>query len=104
MIRDAMHQSVVYKEQLRLNQAATRALMARLQAQKAICDASEEELHKKYKQRDELEKQIRPEWEQGRKRSRMDDTLPEDADSKTVLYLPGMRTGTPFTQGSSESF
>ncbi|KAJ6427282.1 hypothetical protein OIU84_022806 [Salix udensis] len=95
MIRDAMHQSVVYKEQLRLNQAATRALMARLEAQKAICDASEEELHKKYKQRDELEKQIRPEWEQGRKRSRMDDTLPEDADSKTVLYLPGIRTGTP---------
>ncbi|KAJ6711745.1 TRICHOHYALIN [Salix purpurea] len=95
MIRDAMHQSVVYKEKLRLNQAATRALMARLEAQKAICDASEEELHKKYKQRDELEKQIRPEWEQGRKRSRMDDTLPEDADSKTVLYLPGIRTGTP---------
>ncbi|KAI9401821.1 hypothetical protein POPTR_001G175500v4 [Populus trichocarpa] len=95
MIRDAMHQSVVYKEQVRLNQAATHALMARLEAQKAICDASEKELHKKYKQRDELEKQIRPEWEQGRKRSRMDDTLPEDADSKTVLYLPGIRTRTP---------
>jgi len=77
---------------VRLNQAATHALMARLEAQKAICDASEKELHKKYKQRDELEKQIRPEWEQGRKRSRMDDTLPEDADSKTVLYLPGTRT------------
>ena len=80
---------------MRLNQAATHALMARLEAQKAICDASEKELHKKYKQRDELEKQVRPEWEQGRKRSRMDDTLPEDADSKTVLYLPGIRTRTP---------
>ena len=69
--------------------------MARLEAQKAICDASEKELHKKYKQRDELEKQIRPEWEQGRKRSRMVHTLSEDADSKTVLYLPGIRTRTP---------
>ncbi|KAL3598465.1 hypothetical protein D5086_006383 [Populus alba] len=95
MIRDAMHQSVVYKEQVRLNQAASNALMARLQAQKAICDASEKELHKKYKQRDELEKQIRPEWEQGRKRSRMDDILPEDGDHKTTFYLPGIRPRTP---------
>ncbi|PQQ21271.1 titin homolog [Prunus yedoensis var. nudiflora] len=88
MIRDAMHQSVIYKEQLRLNQAASSALMARLEAQKAICDASEKELHKKYKQRDELETQIRPEWEQARKRSRMDDALAEERESKTVLYLP----------------
>ncbi|CAK7356612.1 unnamed protein product [Dovyalis caffra] len=95
MIRDAMHQSVVYKEQVRLNQAAANALMARLEAQKAICDASEKDLHKKYKQRDELEKQIRPQWEQGRKRSRMYDTLPEDAHSKTVLSLPGLRPRTP---------
>ncbi|KAJ6932706.1 hypothetical protein NC651_008208 [Populus alba x Populus x berolinensis] len=95
MIRDAMHQSVVYKEQVRLNQAASNALMARLQAQKAICEASEKELHKKYKQRDELEKQIRPEWEQGRKRSRMDDILPEDGDHKTTFYLPGIRPRTP---------
>ncbi|RVW77084.1 hypothetical protein CK203_047769 [Vitis vinifera] len=91
MIRDAMHQSVIYKEQVRLNQAATNALMARLEAQKAICDASEKELHKKFKQRDEIEYQIRPEWEQGRKRSRMDDTLHEDGDNKTVLCLPGIK-------------
>ncbi|KAK8629106.1 hypothetical protein V6N13_077960 [Hibiscus sabdariffa] len=95
MIRDAMHQSVVYKEQVRLNQAAANALMARLEAQKAICDASEKELHKKFKQRDEIEKQIRPELEHARKRSRMDDTFFEGQDSKTVLYLPGIRPITP---------
>ncbi|CAI9769363.1 unnamed protein product [Fraxinus pennsylvanica] len=89
MIRDAMHQSVVYKEQVRLNQAATSALLARLQAQKAICDSAERDLHRKYKQKDELEKQIRPEWDQARKRSRMDDTTDEEKDNKTVLYLPG---------------
>ncbi|XP_050136050.1 uncharacterized protein LOC126611712 [Malus sylvestris] len=95
MIRDAMHQSVIYKEQLRLNQAASSALMARLEAQKAICDASEKELHKKYKQRDELETQIRPEWEQARKRSRMDDALAEERDSKMVLCLPATKPRTP---------
>ncbi|XP_022714893.1 uncharacterized protein LOC111274482 [Durio zibethinus] len=95
MIRDAMHQSVVYKEQVRLNQAAANALMARLEAQKAICDASEKELHKKFKQRDELEKQIRPNWEHARKRSRTDDTFFEGQDSKTVIYLPGIRPRTP---------
>lgn len=88
MIRDAMHQSVVYKEQVRLNQAAANALMARLEAQKAICDTSERELHKKFKQRDELEKQVRPEWVQARKRSRMDDFLPDEVENKIVLYLP----------------
>ncbi|KAK7255292.1 hypothetical protein RIF29_28699 [Crotalaria pallida] len=72
MIRDAMHQSVIYKEQVRLNQAASNALMARLEAQREICDAAEKELLKKYKQRDELEKEIRHEWEQGRKRLRID--------------------------------
>ncbi|KAF5726905.1 plectin [Tripterygium wilfordii] len=96
MIRDAMHQSVIYKEQLRLNQAASNALMARLEAQKAICDAAEKELHKKFKQRDELEKQVRPEWEQARKRSRMDDaSFEERRENKTILYLPGMRPRTP---------
>lgn len=79
---------------MRLNQAASTALMARLEAQKAICDASEKELHKKYKQKDEIEKQIRPEWEHARKRSRMDDTLLEEKDSKTVLYLPGIKPRT----------
>ncbi|KAB1218628.1 hypothetical protein CJ030_MR3G026508 [Morella rubra] len=95
MIRDAMHQSVIYKEQVRLNQAAANALMARLEAQKAICDASETELHRKYKQRDDIEKQIRPDWEQARKRSRMDDTLCEEKESRTVLYLPGIKPRTP---------
>ncbi|WCJ40640.1 hypothetical protein M5689_021552 [Euphorbia peplus] len=95
MIRDAMHQSVIYKEQARLNQAAASALMARLEAQKAMCDNAEKELHKKFKQRDEIERQIRPEWEHARKRSRTDDTLSEDRDHKAILYLPGIRPRTP---------
>ncbi|KAM7253963.1 hypothetical protein ACFE04_031645 [Oxalis oulophora] len=96
MIRDAMHQSVIYKEQVRLNQAASNALMARLEAQKAMCDASEKDLHIKFRQRNELDKQIRPEWDQARKRSRLedDDTLIEDRDSKSVLYLPQSRPKT----------
>ena len=48
--------SVIYKEQVRLNQAASNALMARLEAQREICDAAEKDLHKKYKQRDDIEK------------------------------------------------
>ncbi|KAJ4958098.1 hypothetical protein NE237_025209 [Protea cynaroides] len=91
MIRDAMHQSVVYKEQIRLNHAAANALMARLEAQKAICDSSERELHKKFKQTNEIEKQIRPQWEQARKRSRMDDTLFNERDDKTLFYLPKIK-------------
>lgn len=87
--------SVIYKEHIRLNQAATNALTARLEAQKAICDAAEKELHKKYKQRDELEKEIRHEWEQGRKRSRIDDaSTSEVRDSKPLLYMPGIRPRT----------
>ncbi|PWA76590.1 hypothetical protein CTI12_AA230870 [Artemisia annua] len=87
MIRDAMHQSVIYKEQARLNQAASNSLMARLEAQKAMCDSSERELHKKFQHRDELEKQARPEWEQQvRKRSRMDGILCNENDDKIVLY------------------
>ncbi|PSR96049.1 Myosin-10 like [Actinidia chinensis var. chinensis] len=89
MIRDAMHQSVIYKEQVRLNQAATNALMARLEAQKAICDSSEKELHRKFKQREELEKQVKPEGEHMRKRSRMDDLgFGEKNDDRTLIYLP----------------
>ncbi|XP_010249952.1 PREDICTED: uncharacterized protein LOC104592328 [Nelumbo nucifera] len=95
MIRDAMHQSVIYKEQVRLNQSANNSLMARLEAQRAICDSSEKELHKKFKQRDELETQIRPQWEQARKRSRMDDTLYAERDDKSILYLPETRARKP---------
>jgi len=88
--------SVIYKEQVRLNLAATNALMARLEAQKAICDGAEKDLHKKYKQRDDIEKQIRPEWEQGRKRSRIDYATLEERESKPALYLPGPRPRTPW--------
>lgn len=68
MIRDAMHQSIVHKEQGRLNQAACNALMARLETQKATCDASEMELIKKIKQREDLESLLRPCMEQAKKR------------------------------------
>ncbi|KAB2623897.1 trichohyalin [Pyrus ussuriensis x Pyrus communis] len=69
--------------------------MARLEAQKAICDASEKELHKKHKEIDEFETQIKPEWEQARKRSRMDDALAEEKDSTMVLYLQAIKPRTP---------
>ncbi|MED6120619.1 hypothetical protein PIB30_022448 [Stylosanthes scabra] len=93
MIRDTMHQSVMYKEQIRLNQAASNALMARLEAQREICDVAEKELHKKFKQRDELDKEMRHEWEQGRKRTRIDDFAFKDKedDEKPVLCLPGIK-------------
>ncbi|XP_058780506.1 uncharacterized protein LOC131654101 [Vicia villosa] len=98
MIRDTMHQSVIYKEQVRLNQAASNALTARLEAQRTICDNAEKEFHKKYKQKDDIEKQLRPEFEQGRKRFRMDDSAFEEEreNNKTVFYLPRARPRTPF--------
>ncbi|KAF8704807.1 hypothetical protein HU200_031044 [Digitaria exilis] len=94
MIRDAMHQSVVYKEQLRLNQAATSTLMARLEAQRAMCDSSETELRKKYQHRDDLERQIKPE----RKRYRVDDGLLEERHSESVKYLSARRLSSPLKQ------
>ncbi|KAK4744265.1 hypothetical protein SAY87_010577 [Trapa incisa] len=73
--------------------------MARLEAQKAICDASEKELRKVHKLKDEIEKQIRPDWEQARKRSRVNDDFlineDEDGGQKSVLYLPGIKPRTP---------
>lgn len=87
--------SVVYKEQVRQNQAATEALTARLEAQMAICKSAEKELHKRFKQRDELEKRTRPEWE-ARKRSRSDDDpSSEEKDNKTLIHLPRVNTKTP---------
>lgn len=88
MIRDAMHQSVVYKEQLRLNQAATSTLMARLEAQRAMCDSSETELRKKYQHRDDLERQVKPFIDQARKRYRVDDEIPEERHCESFRYLP----------------
>ncbi|KAL5975234.1 hypothetical protein ACLOJK_031913 [Asimina triloba] len=87
MIRDAMHQNVVYKEQTRLNQAANNSLMARLEAQKAICDASERELYRKFKQRDDVVEQMRPYMEHARKRSRTDDGLFEEKHEKNMKLL-----------------
>lgn len=55
MIRDTLHQCVVYKEQARLNQAACNALLARLDSQRSACDAAETDLLRKVKQREDLE-------------------------------------------------
>ncbi|XBI25720.1 hypothetical protein VPH35_050589 [Triticum aestivum] len=86
MIRDAMHQSVVYKEQLRLNQAATSTLMARLEAQRAMCHSSETELRKKYQHRDDLERQVKPLIDQARKRYQVDDEIPEERHCESFRY------------------
>lgn len=50
-----MHRSISYKEQARLNQAACNALMARLDCQKATCEAAEKDLLQRYSQRGILE-------------------------------------------------
>ncbi|KAK1281715.1 hypothetical protein QJS10_CPB22g01026 [Acorus calamus] len=106
MIRDAMHQSVVYKEQVRLNQAATNALMARLEAQKAICDSSERELHRRFRQRDEIEKQIRPSWEKARKRSRINDSMIEEMAHGEMRRrsISQTRTSTPLAKKELRKF
>ncbi|KAI4331470.1 hypothetical protein MLD38_029659 [Melastoma candidum] len=106
MIRDAMHQSVIYKEQVRLNQAAASALMARLEAQKAMCDTSARELHKIHKQKDEITCQIRPELEQARKRSRIDAALlDEDGTVQPTLRLTmGTRPRTPSSHKELRKF
>lgn len=91
----ALFRSVVYKEQLRLNQSATSALMARLEAQRAICDSSENELRRKFKLRDNIEKQIKPFSEQARKRSRIDDNLIEERDDESIELLSTRRIMNP---------
>ncbi|KAG9459407.1 hypothetical protein H6P81_003915 [Aristolochia fimbriata] len=89
MIRDAMHQSVVYKEQIRLTQAANNTLAARLEAQKAICDSSKRELQKRLKQRDEIESQLRPFYnDQVRKRSRIDNGPFDERYDENLHLLP----------------
>ena len=52
----------MYKEQARLNQAACNALLARLESQKATCDAAEMDLMKRVKQRESLEASVRPKF------------------------------------------
>lgn len=78
---------------MRLNQAATNTLTARLETQKAICDDSEKELFRRFKQRDEIEQRAKPYSDQARKRTRMDidKTLSEseaNEDNNVVLTLP----------------
>ncbi|EPS61478.1 hypothetical protein M569_13319, partial [Genlisea aurea] len=90
MIRDAMHQNIIYKEQVKLNQAAASALLARLEAQKALCDSAEKELIKKSKQRDELEKKQQQQQEivpemtshHARKRSRTTEDSPPPPETR----------------------
>ncbi|KAI5076040.1 hypothetical protein GOP47_0008105 [Adiantum capillus-veneris] len=60
MIRDTMHQCVLFKEQARLNQAACNALLARLESQKTACDSAEMDMMKRVKQRESLEALARP--------------------------------------------
>lgn len=60
MIRDTMHQSISYKEQARLNQAACNALMARLDCQKMTCEAAEKDLLQRYSQREALAALVKP--------------------------------------------
>ena len=71
--------------------------MARLEAQKTICDNAEKELHRKHKQKDHIESQIRLEWDQGRKRIRIDgdSNFGEEKDIKSLLCLPAIRPQTP---------
>ncbi|KAI0502287.1 hypothetical protein KFK09_017234 [Dendrobium nobile] len=81
MMKDTMNQTVVYKDQLRLNQEISNTIMARLEAQRAGRDASENVLHRKYKQRDELEVHAIACSEQGPKRSQIYDDFHENNNS-----------------------
>ncbi|EPS74458.1 hypothetical protein M569_00294, partial [Genlisea aurea] len=100
MIRDATHQNVVYKEHMRLNQAAASALMARLEAQRALCDSAERQLIAKSKQRDELEKRIIGQQQQQqqpptRKRSRFHGSSPIRTRSRATAVDEIVAKSTP---------
>ncbi|KAH9531318.1 hypothetical protein CY35_19G032400 [Sphagnum magellanicum] len=60
MIRDTMHQSISYKEQARLNQAACNALMAQLECQKSACETAERDLLQRYTEREKLGAKLNP--------------------------------------------
>ncbi|KAJ7558543.1 hypothetical protein O6H91_04G045200 [Diphasiastrum complanatum] len=54
MVHETMHQSVIYKEEARLNQAACNSLMAQLDSLTAACGAAEVDFLKRSKQREAL--------------------------------------------------
>ncbi|XP_002973051.2 uncharacterized protein LOC9637498 [Selaginella moellendorffii] len=56
MIQETMHQSVVYKEESRLNEIACNSLMAQLESQAETCNAAESRLlHNAHKRQDLLQ-------------------------------------------------
>ncbi|KAG0599265.1 hypothetical protein M758_12G138900 [Ceratodon purpureus] len=55
VLRDTMHQTITYKEQARLTREACNVLIARLDSQKATCEAMEHELLQRHSQREILE-------------------------------------------------
>lgn len=78
--------SVVYKEQIRLTQTANSTLNARLEAQKAICESAKKELRRRLQQKEEIENQINPYYNQlGRKRSRINDNHMQSSDESPNL-------------------
>ncbi|KAG0621493.1 hypothetical protein M758_3G024700 [Ceratodon purpureus] len=55
VLRDTMHQTMSYKEQARLTQEACNVLIARLDCQKATCEATEIDLLQRHSKREALE-------------------------------------------------
>ncbi|KAH7414599.1 hypothetical protein KP509_14G001300 [Ceratopteris richardii] len=55
MMKDTLHQCVLYKEQARLNQAACNALVARLESQRSVCASAEMDMITRIKHRESLE-------------------------------------------------
>ncbi|KAH7387079.1 hypothetical protein KP509_16G004100 [Ceratopteris richardii] len=60
IIRDTLHQSSVYKEKSRLNQAACTALLARIRSHRMSCDDAEQDLVKQCREREALEILAKP--------------------------------------------